>query len=189
MKSEPPIMAAMAFVGAAVVAGVPARAQSACVARAASTVDKARCGLKPGDLAEVRLGELRPTQPSLGYDEIHYRLGRFTFGKDKINRRFDDWCETAGLREAKSVTAASRLSDPATFTCTLRKGAETAASREPMKTAVVGPAGQLYLTDGHHTMTSFMEVEDGGPDPGAGADHPRVRRPRRGRVLGADAPQ
>jgi len=28
-----------------------------------------------------------------------------------------------------------------------------------MKTAVVGPGGQLYLTDGHHTLTSFWEVQ------------------------------
>ena len=33
-----------------------------------------------------------------------------------------------------------------------------------MKTAVIGPHGSLYLTDGHHTFTSFMEHADGGPD-------------------------
>ena len=33
-----------------------------------------------------------------------------------------------------------------------------------MKTAVIGPGGQLYLTDGHHTLTSFWEAPGGGPD-------------------------
>jgi hypothetical protein len=33
-----------------------------------------------------------------------------------------------------------------------------------MKTVVIGPAGQLYLTDGHHTLTSFWEAPGGGPD-------------------------
>lgn len=31
-----------------------------------------------------------------------------------------------------------------------------------MKTVVVGYDGRLYLTDGHHTMTEFRELPDGG---------------------------
>lgn len=33
-----------------------------------------------------------------------------------------------------------------------------------MKTAVIGPGGQPYLTDGHHTLTSFWEAPGAGPD-------------------------
>lgn len=33
-----------------------------------------------------------------------------------------------------------------------------------MKTVVIGPGGQPYLTDGHHTLTSFWEAPGGGPD-------------------------
>lgn len=142
----------------------PARADATCVALAISPGAKAACGWKAGDLAEVRLADLRPTQPSLGFDELHYRLGRFQFGKDKINKRFDDWCEASGLKAAEAAPAGARLSDPSTFSCKLKVGAETKASIEAMKTAVVGPGGQLYLTDGHHTLTSFMEAPDGGPD-------------------------
>ena len=32
-----------------------------------------------------------------------------------------------------------------------------------MKTAVIGPGGVAYLTDGHNTFTSFVETPDGGP--------------------------
>jgi len=40
----------------------------------------ARCSAKPGDLIEVSLRELHPTQPSLGYDEVYYKLGRYKLG-------------------------------------------------------------------------------------------------------------
>ena len=34
---------------------------------------------------------------------------------------------------------------------------------DDMKTVVVGPGGQLYLTDGHHSFTTLWEVPGGGP--------------------------
>jgi hypothetical protein len=138
-------------------------AAAACVDGAGSPKAKTYCALTPGSIAEASLSDLRPTQPSLGFDELYYRLGRFEFGKDKINKRFDDWCESSGLGDAESANAQSRLSDASSFTCKIKVGSETKASLEPMKTAVVGPKGQLYLTDGHHTFTSFMEAKDGGP--------------------------
>lgn len=117
-----------------------------------------------GDLLDVRIGDVRATQPSLGYDEVYYKLGRYTQGKDEINKKFDDWCEANGQVEAASATPQSRLDDPASFTCAVPVGQETADSIEPMKTVVIGPGGTLYLTDGHHTLTSFYETPDGGPN-------------------------
>jgi hypothetical protein len=32
-----------------------------------------------------------------------------------------------------------------------------------MKTVVLGPGGQMYLTDGHHTLTTFWEQPGAGP--------------------------
>ncbi|GGK53972.1 ParB/Srx family N-terminal domain-containing protein [Nocardia camponoti] len=116
------------------------------------------CDAKEGDLVDTTLTQLRPTQPSLGHDEVFYKLGRYTKGKDAINKQFDDWCESAGLKQAASAPAGARLSDPSSFTCAVARGSETPATIEPMKTAVVGPHGQLYLTDGHHTFTSFLET-------------------------------
>ncbi|MFF2045070.1 ParB/Srx family N-terminal domain-containing protein [Kitasatospora sp. NPDC058170] len=122
---------------------------------------------RPGDLLDVTLDQVRPTQSSVGYDEVYYKLGRYTSPKDElngsVNKRFDDWCETNGQDAAATVQPGARLADPSSFTCSIALGQETAASRAEMKTVVVGPGGALYLTDGHHTLTSFLEAPDGGP--------------------------
>lgn len=117
---------------------------------------------KEGDLLDVRIGDVHATQPSLGYDEVYYKLGRYTLGKDAINKKFEDWCEANGQGTAVAATPEARLSDPGSFTCAVAVGQETPETVAPMKTVVVGPGGLLYLTDGHHTLTSFQEVE--GPD-------------------------
>ncbi|SNT42022.1 ParB/Srx family N-terminal domain-containing protein [Rhodococcoides kyotonense] len=117
-----------------------------------------------GDLLDVRIGDVRATQPSLGYDEVYYKLGRYTQGKDEINKKFDDWCEANGQIEAASALPDARLDNPSSFTCELPVGQETDESIAPMKTVVIGPGGVPYLTDGHHTLTSFYESADGGPN-------------------------
>ncbi|MFC4913739.1 ParB-like protein [Actinomadura gamaensis] len=117
---------------------------------------------KTGDLLDVRIGDVKPTQPSLGYDEVYYKLGRYTLGKDAINKKFDDWCEADGRDSAAGVKPGARLDDPSSFTCKLPIGGETADSVAEMKTVVIGPGGRPYLTDGHHTLTSFAETPDGG---------------------------
>ncbi|MFD6418403.1 ParB/Srx family N-terminal domain-containing protein [Streptomyces sp. NPDC060194] len=120
---------------------------------------------QPGDLIDVTLGELHPTQAVLGFDQVFYKLGRYGSGRDEaagdVNKRFDDWCETNGQGEAASAGPAATLADPASFSCTVPLGEETPESIAPMKTAVVGPGGKLFLTDGHHTLTSFLEGPDG----------------------------
>ncbi|MEO0317558.1 MAG: hypothetical protein RL404_1235 [Pseudomonadota bacterium] len=155
-------LAATALVGALLAScasvEMPASAQ---IGECAS---QARCSAKPGDLIEVSLRELHPTQPSLGYDEVYYKLGRYKLGKDAVNKRFDDWCEANGQSGAESAQAGASLKNPDSFSCKIKVGAETEASIESMKTAVIGPRGTLFLTDGHHTFTSFMEHADGGPD-------------------------
>ncbi|MEZ0163236.1 ParB/Srx family N-terminal domain-containing protein [Kineococcus sp. LSe6-4] len=119
---------------------------------------------QPGDLLDVRIGDVHPTQPSVGYDQVFYKLGRYTLGKDAVNKKFDDWCEADGRLAAEDVQPGARLDDPSSFTCELPVGAETAESLAAVKTVVVGPRGTLYLTDGHHTLTSFAETPDGGLD-------------------------
>ncbi|WP_116115308.1 ParB/Srx family N-terminal domain-containing protein [Austwickia chelonae] len=119
---------------------------------------------REGEIIEIRLGDLTPTQPTVGHDAVHYRLGRYTAGKDQVNRRFTDWCRSSGLLGAIAADAGSKLSDPSTFTCELRPGEETEESRSRMKTVVIGRGGRPYLTDGHHTFTAFHTMPDGGPD-------------------------
>ncbi|MCI4041728.1 ParB/Srx family N-terminal domain-containing protein [Streptomyces sp. TRM75563] len=122
---------------------------------------------QPGDLIDVTLGELHPTQAVLGFDQVFYKLGRYGSDRDEaagdVNKRFDDWCETNGQEEAASAGPGARLDDPSSFSCTVPLGQETSETIAPMKTAVVGPGGKLYLTDGHHTLTSFLEGPDGSP--------------------------
>ncbi|MBS3180998.1 ParB/Srx family N-terminal domain-containing protein [Leucobacter manosquensis] len=132
--------------------------EPAAVTTAASYADA-----QVGDLVDVRIGDVHPTQPSVGYDEVYYKLGRYSeLGKDAVNKRFGDWCEANGQLDAVAADADATLHDPASFTCALPLGGETEQSIAEMKTVVIGPEGALYLTDGHHTLTSFAETADGG---------------------------
>ncbi|GHJ38092.1 ParB/Srx family N-terminal domain-containing protein [Streptomyces sp. TS71-3] len=146
----------------------PAAAASAPAACAGGSGSGARLCAAAGDLVDVTLGELHPTQSTLGFDQIYYKLDRYGSDKDEqngdVNKRFDDFCETNGQDEADKVPSGARLSDPSSFTCKVPVGEETDDTRAGMKTVVIGPGGALYLTDGHHSLTSFLETPDGGPD-------------------------
>jgi len=151
-------LAAVLLITACGPEGATSRGATACVERFARY-----CSAAEGDLVEVTLSDLRPTQPSLGYDEVFYRLGRYTLGPGAAEQLLDQWCATNGQDGLKSAGPGAALSDPGSFDCDLPVGSETTESRVPMKTAVVGPGGQPYLTDGHHTLTSFWEAPGGGP--------------------------
>jgi len=111
---------------------------------------------KPGQVIDVALEQLHPTQAVIGFDQIYYKLGLFAGSRSKL---FDEYCETNGQGKADKVPKKADLQKPDSFTCKDPVGTHPA----DMKTVVVGPAGQLYLTDGHHTFSSFWE------QPGAGA--------------------
>ncbi|WP_198086893.1 ParB/Srx family N-terminal domain-containing protein [Variovorax sp. E3] len=111
----------------------------------------------------IRVGDAHPTQPAIGYDQVYYKQARYrnvTIAKE-WKKEFGDFCEAAGLSDVdnNTVNANSLLTNPATFTCT---GNVNALDTSAMKSAVVGPRGVLYLTDGHHTLTSFWEAPNGG---------------------------
>jgi hypothetical protein len=114
----------------------------------------------------IRIGDAHPTQPAIGYDQVYYKQARYrnvAIAKE-WKKEFGDFCEAAGLTDADNnfVNAQSELKNPATFACT---GNVNALDTSAMKSAVVGPRGVLYLTDGHHTLTSFWEAPNGGgPD-------------------------
>ena len=111
---------------------------------------------QPGQVIEVALEQLHPTQAVVGFDQIYYSLGLFA---DKPAKVFDEYCETNGQGEAGKVPDKADLHQPDSFTCKDPVGTHP----EDMKTVVVGPAGQLYLTDGHHSFTTLWEVPGGGP--------------------------
>ena len=110
---------------------------------------------KPGELLQVRLEQLHPTQAVVGYDQIYYKLGRFAKEAHKL---FDEYREANGQGESSKVPKGASLHQPESFSC---QGAVGSRSSE-MKTVVVGPEGKLYLTDGHHTFTTLWEQPEGG---------------------------
>ncbi|MEB0108594.1 ParB/Srx family N-terminal domain-containing protein [Pseudomonas sp. MH9.3] len=110
---------------------------------------------RPGQVIEVALEQLHPTQAVVGFDQIYYSLGLFAAKPAKV---FDEYCETNGQGEAKKVPKKADLHHPESFTCEDPVGAHP----DEMKTVVVGPGGQLYLTDGHHSFTTLWEVPGGG---------------------------
>ena len=137
---------------------------------------------RPGQVIQVRIEELRPTQAAVGYDQIYYKLGRWQGDFDRptwaadptrqleylnrtVGKKFDDYCEDMGgaerARDFQSIAEAraARLDQPDTYACKDAPGTHTAN----LKTVVVGWDGNLYLTDGHHTFSSLREIADGGP--------------------------
>ncbi|MFF4751690.1 hypothetical protein ACWD5R_04365 [Streptomyces sp. NPDC002514] len=133
-------LTAVALAAGAVVTGAGAAQAQGCGAGRAAHV----CA-QPGELLDVTLGELHPTQSVLGYDEVSYKLGRYGSDKDEaagdFNKRFDDWCETNGQGEAASVRPGARLDDPAGFSCTVPLGQETADSVAELEPGQAGVPG------------------------------------------------
>lgn len=133
--------------------------------------------LEAGSVVKVKLNDLHPTQPAVGYDQIYYHLARkqpdlnrFAQGTTNYTRqtertelkRAQDYCEDTGRGTATGyVAGAVSLMNGTGFTCTV---SEANVSASGLKTVVVGPDGQLYLTDGHHTFTTLWELKDGGPE-------------------------
>lgn len=111
---------------------------------------------KPGQVIEVTLAQLHPTQAVVGFDQIHYSLAVFAESPAKV---FDEYCENNGQGDADKVPKHADLHQPSSFTCTSPVGTHP----EEMKTVIVGPGGQLYLTDGHHSFTTLWEQPGAGP--------------------------
>lgn len=120
-------------------------------ASSAQAIDK----VQVGDVVKVTLGELKPTQPSIGYDEVYYKLGRYQRDSKKL---FDEICETFGQKGVKHLDKHSQPNQLDSFRCKEPVGTE----KQAMKTVVIGPDNHYYLTDGHHTFTSFWQLPQGG---------------------------
>uniref|UniRef100_A0A5Q0TN54 Chromosome partitioning protein ParB n=2 Tax=Vibrio algicola TaxID=2662262 RepID=A0A5Q0TN54_9VIBR len=110
-----------------------------------------------GDVVSVSLGDLHPTQALIGRDQVLYKLANY---QKKPKNLFDDVCEANGQKGIKDFDQNSKPNKLDSFTCLESIGREKSA----LKTVVIAPNGQLYLTDGHHTFTTFWAMPNGGPD-------------------------
>ncbi|MGK5074804.1 ParB/Srx family N-terminal domain-containing protein [Janthinobacterium sp. ZB1P44] len=117
-------------------------------------------------ILQVRLDELHPTQPAIGYDQVYYKLGRYAAEEKHIAdiakpKKFADLCEANGqgdvLPNTANVAGATLAAPPAGYRCKAAVGSRP----DDMKTVVIGPRGLVYLTDGHHTFSTFWEADGG----------------------------
>ena len=117
-------------------------------------------------ILQVRLDELHPTQPAIGYDQVYYKLGRYAAEEKHIAdiakpKKFSDLCEANGQGDVLPGTAnaagATLAAPPAGYRCKAAVGSRP----DDMKSVVIGPRGSVYLTDGHHTFTTFWEADGG----------------------------
>ena len=117
-------------------------------------------------ILQVRLDELHPTQPAIGYDQVYYKLGRYAAEEKHIAdiarpKKFADLCEANGqggvLPDTANVAGATLAAPPAGYRCKAAVGSRPG----DMKSVVIGPRGVVYLTDGHHTFSTFWEADGG----------------------------
>ncbi len=113
--------------------------------------------VKEGDVIELRLRQMHPTQPSVGFDQVYYKLGRFEKDREKL---FDEICENNGQKGVRRFSGSSDIGDPASFACLEPVGSR----KNEMKTVVIAPDARPYLTDGHHTFNVYWHMAGGGPD-------------------------
>ncbi|WP_189612773.1 ParB/Srx family N-terminal domain-containing protein [Pigmentiphaga litoralis] len=126
----------------------------------AAPLPRAIADIPAGAVLHLRIDDLRPTQPAVGYDQIYATLERY---RRSPQDKFDDYCFVNGQRGVRSFDAASsRIDDPSSFTC--KQDAPDAASPHAatLYGVVIGPGGTFYLQSGHHTAVALTSLPDGG---------------------------
>ena len=112
---------------------------------------------KLADIIQLSLSDLRPTQAVVGFEQIYYKLGRFQYDAKKL---FDEICEVNGQQGVADIPTTAAPNVAASFSCKQ----PVATHKADMKTVVLGPDNNYYLTDGHHTFNVFWQMPQGGPD-------------------------
>jgi inorganic pyrophosphatase len=111
-----------------------------------------------GSIIEVPVGNLHPTQSVIAHDQVNYKLALYNQDRHHL---FSDLCKNAGWGRKVDFNEHSLASEPHSYSC-LNAGNEKRKINQ-LKTVVVGPNNELYLTDGHHTFSTFNDMPQGGP--------------------------
>ena len=137
--------------------------------------------IKKDDIIELKLNQIKACQPAIGKDQVLYKVGRFdgvnwvpegdkpvagrTFSDDE--KLFDDVAYANGQKKDDALVyrlSNSAPGDPDSY-LVIDKDREVIAPGavpDAMKTVVIGPDGNNYLTDGHHTINTFSTIKRGG---------------------------
>lgn len=105
-------------------------------------------------IKQLPVNAIHPTQPAIGYDEIHYKIA---VDKADPARLFTEFCENNGAGHVSQYNTHSEITRPGSFTCQSPYGTHPDA----VKSAVIAPDHQVYLTDGHHTISIFRDIAGG----------------------------
>ena len=137
--------------------------------------------IKKGDIIELKLNQIKACQPAIGKDQVFYKVGRFdgvnwvpdgeepvrgrTFSDDE--KLFDDVAYANGQKVDQAKIFRLENSAPGNPDSYLvideqRQIVAPGAVPNTMKTVVIGPDGNNYLTDGHHTLNTFSTIQRGG---------------------------
>lgn len=109
--------------------------------------------IQAGDVLEVRLADLRPTQAVISHDQVNYKLASYRTNSKKL---LEDFCEMSGWGKKVEFSAESSLLLPDSYQC-LGKEKGKKQKKSEMNTVVLGPDNQLYLTDGHHGFSALYD--------------------------------
>ncbi|WP_157952948.1 ParB-like protein [Limnobaculum parvum] len=120
----------------------------------ATQISDNRMLAKTGDVIQVRLDELHPTQVAVGKLQIAGDLDDYARKPEKL---LADLCKVQGAGKLEQQNPSSSPKDPSSYRCTLPAGTDKSA----MNTVDIGPGGKIYLTDGHHAFNSFWEASGG----------------------------
>lgn len=99
-------------------------------------------------LITVKASAIHPTQPAIGKAEVAYDLAHY---RQKPRALFDDFCKGQGAGKVADFSDASTLASVTSFRCAKPDGTHPDA----VKSAVIAPDGQVYLTDGHHSVSAL----------------------------------
>jgi len=99
---------------------------------------------------QLPVSQIHPTQPAIGYDEVKLKIAELKQDRKKL---FDEFCKNNGAGKVASFDAKSDITVAKSFQCADAWGSHLAE----VKSAVLAPDHQVYLTDGHHTISVFRD--------------------------------